>query len=469
MDYNYARQPWKPYEPMFHALAVMNPTYDFHAIDVLCDRNNLRVLLDFVAGRAPGPFRLDLYSVFDTLVIVRNETKWWQHSGSRGAESYGCNFERFFTRPAEGMEDATSHYRAIHYPMGLLNVVCRFEADAYDDGVTDELTPSEYAAVSGGPTERPSFKFNAPFRVLQKGHIVPMSQMVELKTQRYRKDSPTNVTCQDQLWFGRTKLLYTAPYGSGTGVIDRVKYEDATARVKKWEQNNQENLRKLVALLTQLKAIMKAKKRPNSAVVLVREDKGGPLLIRSMESTNRAVGIEAFRRHWQGDAVQYNMPPANFRGQRGGGRGYVDRGRFGHRGAYGGQQYAPSYGQGYADTGKGGGYADAGQFYAPSYGQGYTGGGRGGGYGNAGQHYAPSYGQGYTGGARGGSYGNAGRGGGFSARGRGTGYDRGGYGDANSGGAAGGGGGGGSGHERGRGQSRNKRSQQPVRFLPDDQ
>ena len=115
---------------------------------VTADRNNLRVLLEFVQGKANGPFRLDLYTIFNTLIIVRNEAKWWKHSNG---ESYGCNFEAFFTKPATGMEDATSHYRAIRYSMGPLNVVCRFEADAYDDGAnSDDLTESEVQAVSGG-------------------------------------------------------------------------------------------------------------------------------------------------------------------------------------------------------------------------------------------------------------------------------------------------------------------------------
>jgi len=352
---------------MFSALSLMNPEYQFHTVDVLADRNNLRVLLEFVSGRANGPFRLDLYSIFNTLVIVRNESKWWKYSDGK---SYGCNFERFFTRPAEGMEDATSHYRAIRYTMGPLSVVCRFEADAYDDGVTDELTEIESAAVSGGLSERPRFAYNAPIRVLQKGHIVPTAQMVELKTQTYNPDNPKSVVCQDQLWFGRTKLLYTGPYEPGTGIVKRIKFEDATARVKKWEDNNQENLRKLVALLAQLKSIIKSERRPNHALVLVKEDKGGPLTIRSMESMNRAVGIQAFQRHWKREAPRYAPQPSNFGGQRGGGRGYSDRGGFA-RGNYVGQHHQDrSYNNdgrgGFAGRGRGAESDREGYGYSPS-------------------------------------------------------------------------------------------------------
>ncbi|CAO2647342.1 Nn.00g082640.m01.CDS01 [Neocucurbitaria sp. VM-36] len=332
-DYNYARQPRDPYSPMFHALGAMNPNYQFNDVDVLADRNNLRVLLEFVQGKANGPFRLDLYLVFDTLIIVRKESRWWKFSD--GA-SYGCNFEKFFTRPAEGMEDATSHYRAIKYPMGPLNVVCRFEADAYDDGVlVDDLTQSEAIAVSGGLAERPKFDLRAPIRVLQKGHIVPTSQMVELKTQKYDPERFRPVACQDQLWFGRTSLLFTGPYEHNTGVIKRVKREDATERIKNWEENNQENLRKLVTLLTQLRGVLKRERRPNRAVVLVRDDKAGPISVRSMEGMNHAVGKEFFMRHWKPIPTQYARQRGDYHGHRGG-RGPFNSPR-GHDQQYGNQ------------------------------------------------------------------------------------------------------------------------------------
>ncbi|KAJ4377433.1 hypothetical protein N0V83_000258 [Neocucurbitaria cava] len=367
-DYNYARQPRDPFSPMFHAMSVMNPNYQFNDIDVVADRNSLRVLLGFTQGKANGPFRLDLYLNLNTLIIVRNESNWWKFSNGEG---YGCNFERFFTRPTKGMEDAESHYRAIKYAMGPLNVVCRFEADAYDDGLgSDELTQSEVSAVSGGPTERPRFDYRPRIRVLQKGHIVPMSQMVELKTKKYDPEQFRPVMCQDQLWFGRTSLLFTAPYGHNTGTIERVKREDATQRVKNWEESNQESLRKLVSLLTELRDVLKRERRPNRAVVLVRDEKAGPLSVRSMEGMNHAVGREFFVRHWtiaqrggyRGGRGAFNPPrghpyaprerdAAQERGSGRGGRGAFNPPR-GHPYAPRGRGAAPERG-----FGRGRGYA----------------------------------------------------------------------------------------------------------------
>ena len=299
----------------------MNPDYQFNDVDVLADRNNLRVLLEFCQGKANGPFRLNIFLVFNTLVIVRKESRWWKNSD--GA-SYGCNFEKFFTQPSQGMEDATSHYRAIRYPLGPLSVVVRFEADAYDDGIVPtELTQSETTAVSGGLAGKPTFDFRAPIKVLQKGHIVPTAQMVEMKTQKHDPERFRPVACQDQLWFGRTSLLFTGPYELGTGVINYVKTENATKRIKTWEENNQEGLRKLATLLAQLRTILKRERRPNRAVVLVREEKAGPLTVRSMEGMNHAVGKQHFMKHWRSTAGDHRGSHAgNHRGGlQDGGRG----------------------------------------------------------------------------------------------------------------------------------------------------
>ncbi|CAN9191898.1 unnamed protein product [Alternaria alternata] len=371
-DYNYARQPRKPYLPMFHALSLMAPNTNFHDVDVLADRNNLRILLEFAQGKSNGPFRLNIYLVFNTLVIVRRESRWWKHADGK---SYGFNFEKDFTRTTEGMEDATSHYRAIRYTMGPLNVVCRFEADAYDDGIIpDDLTQTEAAAVrganEGGLAERGKFTYNAPIRVLQKGHIVPTSQMLELKTQAYNPEGAGLVQCQDQLWFGRTSLLFTGPYDKGMGTVNRVKKEDAKERVKIWESKQQESLRKLVALLVRFRDVLKRERRPNRALVLVREGKSGPIVLRTMEERSAGVDREMREKFWP-------LPTHGNRG-RGGGRGAFNGGHRGRGGqfvpAQGRGDFAPSYGRGqFMPAHNQGGFAPSrgrGQFVPPAQGRG---------------------------------------------------------------------------------------------------
>ncbi len=374
---------------MFHALSVMAPNTSFHNVDVLADRNNLRILLEFAQGKSNGPFRLNLYLVFNTLIIVRRESRWWKLADGN---SFGFNFERDFTKTADDMEDATSHYRAIRYAMGPLNVVCRFEADAYDDGIVpDDLTPTEAAAVRGvGLAERPKFAYNAPLRVLQKGRIVPTAQMLELKTQAYNPEGAGLVQCQDQLWFGRTSLLFTGPYEKATGTVSRVKQEDATQRVKKWEHDKQESLQKLVALLVRLRDVLKRERRPNRALVLVREGKGGPIVLRTMEERSWGVDRETREKFWP-------LHTQGYRGRGGGGDGGAFNGGSRGRGQFAPPQgrgdFAPSHGRAQFIPSQGRGD------FAPSRGRGHfiPGQGRGGGDFTPSRgrgHYAPPQGRG---------------------------------------------------------------------------
>lgn len=344
-DYNYVRQPRDPFSAVFNAMTIMNPNYAFNDVDVLADRNNLRVLLEFVQGKTVGPFRLDLYMVFNTIVIVRREDGFWRRSNGTG---YGFNFEKHFTTSIPDMADATSHYRAIRYRMGPLNVVCRFEADAYVDTAPDTPSESEAeAVVLPMPThsdlmQRPKFTYFAPFKVLQKGHLIPGHQILELKTQVDKPlDNQSFGPWQDQLWFGRTKHIFTGRYKAGSGKILYVKKEDATERVKRWEERNQTDLQKLVALLLTLRGTLMKQKGPLRSAILVREDPRGPVTLHEMLNKKNVVQRQFFERHWMNHVKSRSNMRQETRGgagpqpARAGAGGHTGRGRGqsdGHRG-----------------------------------------------------------------------------------------------------------------------------------------
>ena len=396
-DYNYVRKPRDPFSPLFTALGVMSPGYQFWDVDVLADRNNLRILLEFVQGKANGPLRLDVYLIYNTLIFVRKGERFWQ----RQKMGIGSNFEKMFTDAGDGMEDATGHYRAIRYGMGSLQVVVRFEADAYfDEEASDDLAPSEADAVKGALlADRPRFDYRPPVQLLQKGHIVPMTQMAELKTVTYKMDGMDPVKCQDQLWFGRTPHLFTGIYRvekDGKGQVLRVRYENAKERVRKWEEKNQDSLRKLVDLLTKIRAALKQQPGPIRAGVLVREGRDSPLVLRTMLRKQHIIGREFFQAHW---VHSRSSATRNHQNQ---GRPFQQHGTRGYRGQMGGMRnnYPPPHLQGYAA------YNTPQQQHPGGYGGG-RGSGSYGGYGNA---HAQQSGFGRGGGNRGG---------------RGSGYSRG--------------------------------------------
>jgi hypothetical protein len=274
----------------------MNPSYQFHDTDVIADRSNLRKLLDCVAGRNNGPWRLDLHVIEDTLIIVKRDPKYRQWMDGVQPQ-YGHNFEKAFTRPGVGMEHATNHYRAIRYSMGPLNVVVRFEADAYYDE-TEEPAGGNAAPVSGGnSTHDPQFNFGAPIEVLQRGYVIPTWQMAEMKTSACKPGDQKPVSCMDQMWFGRTKHLFVGIYVPATGVMERIRHEESTERLRNWQEGQQENLRKLAGLLKQLKLAVKAEPGVKS-LVLVRESSSGPLLLREMDVKEQIINDDLYWKHW---------------------------------------------------------------------------------------------------------------------------------------------------------------------------
>ncbi|KAK0369742.1 hypothetical protein CLIM01_12900 [Colletotrichum limetticola] len=113
VDQNAARAPEFPFTPLFRATASMNPSFRFDDIDILVNRNSLRKLLDFSAGRSQDSFCVILHLVHRTLVIERCErTARELISGSKNS-GWGRNFERIFTKYPLGLEDSTAYHRAL--------------------------------------------------------------------------------------------------------------------------------------------------------------------------------------------------------------------------------------------------------------------------------------------------------------------------------------------------------------------
>ena len=120
IDQNAFRAPMFPFEPMFAALDLMKPDFDFGEVDVVTNRNSLRKLLNFASGRVSESFRIDVDMVHRTMFLTRRERVRRTKSGARNA-GYGHNFERAFTEMEKGLEESSGHHRVIRYKMGELN------------------------------------------------------------------------------------------------------------------------------------------------------------------------------------------------------------------------------------------------------------------------------------------------------------------------------------------------------------
>ncbi|KAK5685663.1 hypothetical protein LTR17_027030 [Elasticomyces elasticus] len=192
VDQHAYRLPKYPFEPIFCAMDVMNPQRQLDDVDIIANRNSLRKLLDFAAGRSQEPFRIDLHLVRQTLFLTRREeSALIMTSGRRNTGGYGQNFEKTFTTPVAGLESSSSHHRVIKYRLGSLICAVHFEIDAqYDDsdalGVQSDVARDLAASMEHLALQAPVLPNNkaGSIRVALGGTPVPASRLAELKAKK---------------------------------------------------------------------------------------------------------------------------------------------------------------------------------------------------------------------------------------------------------------------------------------------
>jgi len=115
IDQNSSRVPQYPFEVVFRALNFLEPQYKFDKIDTLVNRNSLRKLFDFCAGRNQDSFCIDLHTIHKTLIMERRERNAREIIHGSANSGYGRNFERAFTKQGVGLDNSTSHHRVLRY------------------------------------------------------------------------------------------------------------------------------------------------------------------------------------------------------------------------------------------------------------------------------------------------------------------------------------------------------------------
>ncbi|KAI4955366.1 hypothetical protein J4E91_001226 [Alternaria rosae] len=309
VDQNASRVPKYPFEPVFAALAVMGPNVVLDQVHIIANRNSLRKLLDFSAGRKLDTFCMGLHMVGETLIISRKERNAQQMIHGSPNAGYGHNFEKTFTMPDHEMGNSSSHHRVIRYHIGPLDCVVRFEVDAYYDDPdvaldskfrqpVDEPVGIASAAMAQlniaglpptqtNPRKTPADK---PTVVVEKGVFINPSKLAEIKAKKIARLTEA----LPQLWFGRTPYFMNGNHDKGT--VHSVNISHAEKEYPRWEEANQDRLRKMVSLLADLRdGVARTKER---AAVLVYDEKGGPLKVYAMKQNHGVLPSENIAKHW---------------------------------------------------------------------------------------------------------------------------------------------------------------------------
>ncbi|KAK5113790.1 hypothetical protein LTR62_003174 [Meristemomyces frigidus] len=273
---------------------------DLDDIDIIVNRNSLRKLLDFAAGKRQDPFRIDLHLVHQTLFLTRREKSARVMMGcNRNTRGYGQNFEKTFTTPVAGLNSSSSHHRVIKYRLGSLICAVRFEIDAQypsGSGASDVQPDTEdlAAAVEHLALESPlTPKHQAgSVRVSLAGHPVPASRLAELKAKKKVQTSQA----LPQLWFGRTPYLITGRHVDGK--VEKIMCTHAAELFVGWEVQHQGSLRKMVNLLAWLREKVGGMKKGRA--VLVHDNSGGELQILEGVGLEAVLPAEVIKKYWAG-------------------------------------------------------------------------------------------------------------------------------------------------------------------------
>ncbi|KAG6202740.1 hypothetical protein E4U35_005003 [Claviceps purpurea] len=261
---NARRIPSSPMAPLFRALFTTNPSFDVRPIDVISDRHNIRKLLSFVdpiSDRDKGEsFTIKLEIVRNTLLMCRSETNVSHSMGPYSFRGYGHEFEKVCT--VKGILSSTSHHRIVSYDFCGLNLMIRHENVAYVSSETNAIA----CLRTGIPPDRDpdclSLGKKAPkakrdpdkVTVMLRGKTIPLNSTLEIKTRSLtRPESFAEVA--PKLWVSQTPNIVQALHLGGQFLKPEAR--DVSANIRKWERDNQKDLRTLGALIKKIITVMK--------------------------------------------------------------------------------------------------------------------------------------------------------------------------------------------------------------------
>jgi hypothetical protein len=260
---NAARHPESPLEPLFRALYIENPLFDLSSVDIVSDRNNIRKLLSFVdpSSDAHGvkDFTMRMELVNGTAILHREETKTQEFIGRDEFRGFGHEFEKAYT--TSQIPSSTGHHRIISYRLGGLRLVIRHETDGYvntrintrvskqgraGNDLSDLL---ESMSISQPAVPNETTSTFSKLTVSRGGRSVALESTLEIKTRVHHK--PLSIAdVAPQLWLSQTPRLVRAYHDKGRFRVPVV--EDVSTDVKRWEEENQEKLGRLVTLLIKI-------------------------------------------------------------------------------------------------------------------------------------------------------------------------------------------------------------------------
>jgi len=269
IDQNGHRHPAFPLEPLFRAVFIEQSDFSVATLDLVTDRNNLRKIVWAISGERIEDFRIDIQLVGKTLLFQRWETNTSEYIVEfRG---YGHSFEKMCTTySGDGMKASTGHHRVVKYNLAGLEVLTRFEVDAYypDDvsntgmGSSSRTAPVDMDALTSSlqkvqltTSQRGKIDATSTLRVIEGGYKAPHSSLIEIKTRaQHRPIQISDVIYQ--LWFAQVRHLIAGYHSRGRFIRSEQKDFVHTGEFRKFEQRKGDDLRKFVKVVEGIRTAM---------------------------------------------------------------------------------------------------------------------------------------------------------------------------------------------------------------------
>ncbi|KAI5856540.1 hypothetical protein BZA05DRAFT_434084 [Tricharina praecox] len=232
-----------PLEPLFRALAVTAPHVDPGSFDIVTDRRNLRLLLDFV-NDAPQEFRLNAEVVDGTVMLcVSSLTNARVPGPGEDAMAEGEGHEGVGGEKAEteGDKEETGG-----------------EKETVGENVETGVSKSEPSPLTPPPpTAPPELTTPTGHRLIFSGTFVPQSSVLQIKSCSL-KAPPASILARalPQMWFSRTPLFCKGLRSGDMFSRLLLNNLEEEGTFQKWQDENADSLAKVVKTLYALKNTM---------------------------------------------------------------------------------------------------------------------------------------------------------------------------------------------------------------------
>ncbi|CAI7602588.1 unnamed protein product [Penicillium discolor] len=286
---NAVRHPNSPLEPLFRALYIEQPSFDIDSIDVVTDRNNVRQLLSFVnpTQRKNGldSFTIQVDMTAQTAIFCRAETATYEIIGPSEFRGFGSEFEKSYT--INQVMNSTGHYRIISYRLGGLCFLVGHETDGYisdpKPSVKDDLSTGDNLTEILHPlsltletTSTVQASVESELTIKREGQAVSRESL-EIKTRVFHKPLELSEVTP-QLWISQTLQLVRAYHQRG--VFSRPEVENVTTAMKDWEKGNQDDIKKLIALVN---SILRVTRNWGGSSIIRYDPREDKLVIKQVE------------------------------------------------------------------------------------------------------------------------------------------------------------------------------------------